>query len=60
MAKLEGDGWLIWTEMGHEGKGRRVATLVALPLAKAALWVRIRHLSKYKTGDISKEVANTL
>jgi hypothetical protein len=38
-----------------------VAKLVARLLATAALWVRIQDNSqKYKKGDISKGVANTL
>jgi hypothetical protein len=43
--------------------GRWVAELAARLLATAALWVRIKTSvknTKYKMGDISKVVANTL
>ncbi len=41
--------------------GRWVAKLVARLLVTATLWVRIQtSLKKYKMGDISKKVANTL
>ncbi len=46
-----GDGWLI----------REMGKLVARLLATAAPWVRIQtYLKKYKMGEKSKEVANTL
>jgi hypothetical protein len=42
--------------------GRWVAKLIAVLFATAAIWVRIQISlkKKYKMGDISKEVANTL
>jgi hypothetical protein len=47
--------------MDEPKKGRLVARLVACLLATAAPWLRIQtNLNKYKMGDISKEVANTL
>jgi hypothetical protein len=38
--------------------GRWVAKLVERLLAATALWVRIQASEKYKTGDISKGMAN--
>jgi hypothetical protein len=47
--------------MDDAKKGRLVAKLVACLLATAAPWLRVqKNLKKYKMGDISKEVANTL
>ncbi len=44
-----------------QGYGGWVAKLVERPLATAALWFRIPDIfQKYKMGDISKGVANTL
>jgi hypothetical protein len=59
MGAKYGDGWLSREMDGFEG--RWVAKLVARLLAVAALWVRIQTSpKKYKMGDISKGVANTL
>ncbi len=49
MAKLLGDGWLSWREMG----GKLVARLVAT----AALWVRISQ--KYTLVAYAKSIAIT-
>ncbi len=54
-----GGGYVAVQGDGYLSLGRRVAKLVAHLLDTAALWVR-RHLSKYKMGDVSKGVANTL
>jgi hypothetical protein len=42
VAKLEGDGWLSWREMGCYVGGIWVVRLVAHLLAKAAFMIRIQ------------------